>query len=301
MDLKPGEVFGRTWKIGWNYRTLWWVGLLPGFFTLLAFPVLTLLNPLFTFLQPAGLFPTAFAPLPVPLAALLLVVVLFAYLCLMALVQAATMLGALRMEKGARRLGLRDLLERTLTYYWSVLGLYLLFWGAWLLILLILGGLFAPLGGSRLLAMMCMTPMLLLLAAAWLVAHGLVELAQASMLADDLNLWEAVQRAGHLFLSNVPALLLFMLLAYVGVGLITSVFILPVVPGLLAGTWLTEASRGLADTLPGLFVSAFPPVLILLAFFLGMLMVFFQTAWAVAYTRLAKQDEHLSNSPSIAV
>ncbi|HEY5901082.1 MAG TPA: hypothetical protein VIU39_00930 [Anaerolineales bacterium] len=282
MDLKPGEVFGRTWKIGWNYRTLWWVGLLPGFFTLLAFPVFTLLNPLFTFLQPAGLFPTAFAPLPVPLAALLLVVVLFAYLCLMALVQAATMLGALRMEKGARRLGLRDLLERTLTYYWSVLGLYLLFWGA------------------RLLAMMCMTPMLLLLAAAWLVAHGLVELAQASMLADDLNLWEAVQRAGHLFLSNVPALLLFMLLAYLGVGLITSVFILPVVPGLLAGTWLTEASRGLADTLPGLFVSAFPPVLILLAFFLGMLMVFFQTAWAVACTRLAKQDEHLSNSPSIA-
>ena len=201
----------------------------------------------------------------------------------MALVQAATVLGALRMEKGVRRLGLRDLLERTLTYYWSVLGLYLLFWGAWLL------------------AMMCMTPMLLLLAAAWLVAHGLVELAQASMLADDLNLWEAVQRAGHLFLSNVPALLLFMLLAYLGVGLITSVFILPVVPGLLAGTWLTEASRGLADTLPGLFVSAFPPVLILLAFFLGMLMVFFQTAWAVAYTRLAKQDEHLSNSPSIAV
>ena len=201
----------------------------------------------------------------------------------MALVQAATVLGALRMEKGVRRLGLRDLLERTLTYYWSVLGLYLLFWGA------------------RLLAMMCMTPMLLLLAAAWLVAHGLVELAQPSMLADDLNLWEAVQRAGHLFLSNVPAPLLFMLLAYLGVGLATSVFILPVVPGLLAGTWLTEASRGLADTLPGLFVSAFPPMLILLAFFLGMLMVFFQIAWAVAYTRLANPDEHLSNSPSIAV
>src|SRR5574342_1016506 len=122
VNFELGEVFGRTWKIGWNYRTLWAIQLLPGLFTLLAFPLSPLLNSLFGPLQPAALLRAPYTPPPVPVALGLLILLAAAYFFLTALVQSATMLGALRMEKGARKLRLRDLLERSLSYYWSILG-----------------------------------------------------------------------------------------------------------------------------------------------------------------------------------
>jgi hypothetical protein len=298
VDFKLGEVFGRTWKIGWSYKTLWLIQLVPGLFTLLAFPLFPLLNSLFGPIQPVALLRAAYTPAPLPVALGLLLVLAAVYFFLMALVQPATMLGALRMVKGARKLLVRDLLERTLGYYWSILGLYGLFLGAWIFAVLLLGGLVFSLDNSpRALGLVFLTPMLLVLFAAGVASHGLLQLAQAGMLADDLGVWEALLRAGRFFRASLPGLLIFMLLLYLGFYLLSMAFVLPAVPGLVAGTWLTDLSRGLLYPLPSLFTSILPLLIMFTVFFQGILMVFFQAAWAVVYTRLSQQEERPPHPP----
>src|SRR5512139_425538 len=104
VNLELGDVFRRTWKIGWNYKVLWLVQLLPGLFTLLIFPLFLLINPAFVPFLPSQWSQLASGPRPVAgeiaFAAILAVV----YLCLAVLVQSATMLGVLEVERGAKRL-----------------------------------------------------------------------------------------------------------------------------------------------------------------------------------------------------
>jgi hypothetical protein len=300
VNLDLGDVFRRTWKIGWNYKVLWLAQLLPGLFTLLIFPLFLLINPAFVPFLPSQWSQLASGPRPVAgeiaFAAILAVV----YLCLAVLVQSATMLGVLEVERGAKRLSLRRLIPRAWLYFWTVLGLYLVFLGAWLLVMSVFGSILFALGTSSLrLVIVCMTPFLAALVPIAFLAHSVMQLAQASVLAEDMGVREAISRAWQLFRTNIPSLVVFMAILYFGFYALNMLVMIPAMFPITLTAFVRDLGGASSPSLPLLLRGILPLGMAFMLCVQGIVMVFFQTAWTVIFTRLTRKMEGLAVAPVV--
>lgn len=301
VNLDLGDVFRRTWRTGWNYKVLWLVQLLPGLFTLLIFPLFLLINPAYAPFVPHQWNPPDAGPRPVGGAVAFAVILAIVYLFLAVLVQSATMLGALEVERGAKKLSPGRLIPRAWLYFWTVLGLYLAFLGALLLLLSIFGSIVFALGSSALrFAILCMTPYLAALLPVTLIGHGLMQLAQAAILTEDMGVREAVIRAWQLFRINIPGMLLFMAILYFGLYAAQMLIMIPVMSPLTLAAFVMDVAGASSPSFPLIFRGILPLALAFTLFVQGILMVFFQTAWTVIYTRLARSMDGRTAAPVMA-
>jgi len=131
MKLDFTEVLTQTWKIGWNHKVLWVLQMLPGLFSIVLMPFMILVNPGFMMMLPEPWNHYADEPWMILIFIFMTFIFMIPIMFVSVLVQSANTYGALKVEKGAEKLALRELFNESWPYFWRVLGLYIIFGVAW--------------------------------------------------------------------------------------------------------------------------------------------------------------------------
>ena len=291
MNFDFGEVLRRTWKVGWNHKVLWVYQMLPGLAGLLMMPLFVIGNPgLAPFLpEPFNqtMSESGFVIFTVIATAILIIPIMF----LSVLVQGATTFGALEADKGTARLSFRETIKRSLPYFWRLFGLYALFGTAWALV--VIGFVALNIGVSFLtfgLGTLCMIPMFLLLVPFLVVGYSILELAQAAIITDDMNMKDAISKSWQMFRINWLAIVLLMLMLYFALTIISMVFVFPLMFPMMLFPIAFETSADLRTPFMLIFFVFFPIMMLIMTAVQGILMAFFQSAWLVAYRQLDRSQ-----------
>ena len=287
MKFDLGEVLTRMWKIGWNHKVLWLWQMLPGLFSIVLMPFIFVTNPAFVTLLPEPYAQT----LSQPWVLLVFVGLMFIFMIPMILVgvmsQLTSTYGALKVEKGGETFTFRELFTESLPYFWRVLGLYAIFGGAWMVIW------FAFMAVVMLasivtfgLATLCMMPMFLLFIPFIVVGYSVLELAQAAIVADNMRTIEAISHGWKLFRANVLGVVLLMVILYFALATLTSIFVFPMMFPMMLLPLGMNASGDFNKFMLVFFFVLYPIISAVMYVVQGILMAFFQSAWAVAYLRI---------------
>jgi hypothetical protein len=288
MKLDFMDILRQTWKIGWNHKVLWLWQILPGLFSIVMMPFMVLANPAFATFLPEPwnqyLNETWVLGVFISLTFVLTIPIMFVGV----LAQSATTYGALQVEKGALKLTFRELLSGSLPYFWRVLGLYFIFGAAWMLLISSFIALNAF--GSMVtfgLASLCFVPFFLLLFPIALVGYSILELAQAAIIEDDMRTMDAIAHSWRLFRENALNVVILMVILYFALYILSSVVIFPMMifPMMLMPMGF-ESPGNFDKIMPVLLLVFFPLMFVFMSAVQGILMAFFQSAWAVAYLRL---------------
>jgi hypothetical protein len=287
MKFDFGEVLGRTWKIGWNHKVLWLWQMLPGLFSALLMPIMFVVNPAFAMFLPEPwnqyANETWVAVAFMSLMFMLMIPIMFVSI----LAQLTTTYGAVKVEKGAEKIAFSQLFSESLPYFWRVLGLYAIFGGTWMVIWF---GFMAVNAFASLitfgLASLCLMPLFLLLIPVMIVGYSVLELAQAAIVADDMRTMDAIAHGWNLFRANWLGVVLLMVILYFALTMLSSVFIFPMMFPMMLFPLAMESQGNFNNLMLVFFFVLFPILFLVMYIVQGILMAFFQTAWAVAYMRL---------------
>jgi hypothetical protein len=137
------------------------------------------------------------------------------------------------------------------------------------------------------LASICVMPLFLLLIPVLLVGASVLELAQAGIIADDMGTLNAISHGWNLFRTNWLAVTLLMLILYFGMYFLSMIPAFPMVVPMMLLPLGMESQGGFENFMPVVFFVIFPITFVLMYVVQGILMTFFQTAWAVAYIHLS--------------
>ncbi len=297
MKFDLGEVLGRTWKIGWNHKALWLWQMLPGLFAMIIMPFMVLANPGFAMFlpEPFNRFAneTWFVVVFMGITFILMIPIMFVSI----MAQLTSTYGALKVEKGAEKLTFRELFTESLPYFWRVLGVYAIFGGAWMLIW------FAFIAVTTItsiftfgLSMLCLMPIFLLFIPFIIVGYSVLELSQAAIIADDMGTMEAITHGWRLFRANVLGVIVLMVILYFALSTLSSMFVFPMMLPMMLFPLGMDAQGNFNNLMLIFFVVLFPITFLVMYIVQGILMAFFQSAWAVAYLRLSNN----ANIPVVA-
>ncbi len=297
MKLDFGEVLGRTWKIGWNHKVLWLWQMLPGLLSVFFIPLLFIGNPAFAEFMPAPWNRFVNDGWVVVLFMVLTILLIFPLMAAGIGAQLISTYGALQVEKGAEKLSFRELFTNSLPYFWRVFGLYFIFGGAWMVIWFAFVIFFSIASAFTFgLAAFCFMPIFMLLIPLILVGYSVLELAQAAIVADDMGTLESISHGWKLFRANALHVIILMVILYFALSMLSSVFMFPVMFPMMLFPMAMEMDGITGTTLFVLFL-IFVPLMMLFSYVVqGILMAFFQSAWAVAYLRLSVD----ANTPIMA-
>ncbi len=296
MKFDFGEVLTRMWKIGWNHKALWLWQMLPGLVSLVLMPLMFIANPAFAMLLPEPFSQFANETWVTIAFVVLMFVLTIPIIFVSVIAQLTTTYGALKVEKGAEKLTFRGLFTESLPYFWRVLGVYAIFGGAWMVIWI--GFMVATSVASIVtfgLSMLCMMPMFLLFIPFLIVGYSVLELAQAAIVADDMGTINAISHGWKLFRANVLGVVLLMIVLYFALTMLSSIFIFPMMFPMMLFPLGMDAQGNFNNFIPIFFVVFFLLMSFVMYVVQGILMAFFQTAWAVAYMRM----NHNLNTPII--
>jgi hypothetical protein len=292
MKLDFTEVLGQTWKIGWNHKVLWILQMLPGLFSIVIMPFILLANPGFIMMLPEPWDQYANEPWLIMVFIFLTFFFTVPIMFVGVLVQAATTYGVLKVEKGALKLTLRELFTESWPYFWRVFGLYFIFGGAWFLLLFSFMALNAV--GSFLtfgLSTLCFMPLFLLIFPVALAGYSILELAQAAIIQEDMPTMEAISHGWRLFRENTFNVILLMVILYFAFSILSSVVVFPLMFPMMLLPMGFESQGSFDKIMPVFLLVLFPLMFVLMSVVQGILMTFFQSAWAVAYLRLNRNIE----------
>lgn len=289
MKFDLGEVLTRMWKIGWNHKVLWLWQMLPGAVTFVVMPLFILSNPGFLMMMPEPFSNYADESWILLIFSGLMIVVTVLSMLLGTIAQLTTVYGALKVEQGAEKLTFIGLLNESKPYFWRILGLYAIFVGAWMV--LYFAVMFFFMAGSMLtmgLATLCFMPFFLLLLPVMLVGYSVLELAQAAIIADDMRTFHSISHGWKLFRENWLGVTLLMLILYFGLTALSSVAVFPIMAPMMAFPIMTEIQGNINNFMMIFLLVLFPLALFLMVIIQGILMAFFQSAWAVTYLRITR-------------
>lgn len=288
MKFDLGDVLTRMVKIGWKHKVMWLWQMLPGLLMIVFMPVMFLANPGFMMFLPEPYSQYANEPWVILVFMGLMFVLVIPSVFLGIIAQLTTTYGAVKVEKGAEKLGFKELFQESLTYFWRVFGLYAIFGGAWMIIWF--GIMSIMMAGTMLtmgLATICIFPMFLLAIPVIVVGYSVLELAQAAIVADDMKTLDAIKHGWELFRANVLGVVVFTVILYFGMTIISSVLIMPMSMFPMLFMPFMMSSQGEFNTLMMVAFAGFFSLMTLVMYAVqGILMAFFQSAWAVLYLRL---------------
>lgn len=314
MDF--GEVLSKAWQITWKYKVLWLFGVLASCGSQAGGQ-----GSNFSFGGDEGGAPGAPGDLPLPAGlrrfmfaaerwlnslseleiALLIggIIVVVLTLVVISVVlgtvgRIGLVRGALAGDGGAESLTFGELFQQVRPYFWRVIGLGLLL----ALAALVLAGVFAAFVAIFSIATLgigalCLIPLIcLLVPVGWFVSI-IVQQAYVAMIADDLNIMDALKGGWEVTKANLGPMVLMGLILILGVNLIGTALIgaplafvlIPVFGGLVAGT---DAGLRTGLLIAGLCLVAYLPVLIVLG---GILRTYYETAWTLTYLRLTRGSQ----------
>lgn len=291
MNFDFGEVLTRAGQITWKHKILWLISALPALTGIFILPLLFGLFFLSEFDQYGQ---PRFVEEPLLLVPFFLGGIFVALLgfILTGIAGATVTFGVLRAEDGEEALSVRSLVEGAQKYWLRTLGImfltsvifsfgYLILFGCLMLFgLLTLG-----------LGFLCALPLIILLSPLMLVVYGFIEEALAAIVADDLGVIPAIERAWELVKANFWGILLLSFIVYFAISLLSGFISAPFMTPSSFMPFFTDGSmpdmRVIMLFIAGLTLLMFPLMLLVQ----GVGITFFKAAYAIAYLRLTRPKQ----------
>lgn len=202
-------------------------------------------------------------------------------------------LGAVQAEDGAETLRMRKLFEDGRKYWLRVIGVVLLFsLGVWI-VMMALFGCMALFGAVTMgIGFICLQPLFLLTFPLMLVLYGIIEESLAAVVVDDLIVTDAIRRGWELIRANFWRILLISLVAYLGVGVLSAVVIMPFMAPFFFMPFLMQDPSGFDPRTMMLFMGGFMLLLLpVMALVQGVTITFLKATYALVYLRLTRPRE----------
>ncbi len=311
MDF--GEVLGRAWRIIWKHKILWIFGILAGCSrggggggppggrgtgTGTPYPGLDRLSTQFGDWIAAHLW-------VIPLFILIILVLALVALLIATVGRIALIKGAAKADGGAEHLGLAELWDESLPFFWRIFLLSLLVGLVVVIVVFLIAvpGIFL----SALtfgLAVLCLIPALcLLIPALWLLSL-VVQQAELAIVIENLGIADGLRRGWEVFRRYLgPILIMWLILA--AIGLVVGIVI--VIPVLLIALPAVLAFG--AANAQGVRVSVAPLIVALTCFVVylpfllvlnGILTAYLESAWTLTYLRLTRPKENPESPATLA-
>ena len=128
-----------------------------------------------------------------------------------------------------------------------------------------------------------------------IVGYSVLELAQAAIVADDMGTMDAISHGWKLFRANWLGVILLMVILYFALTMLSSVFMFPMMFPMMLFPMAMESQGNFNNLMLVFFFVFFPIMFVVMYVVQGILMAFFQSAWAVAYMRLSRN----ANTPIV--
>ena len=227
MTIDLGAVLTRAWQITWKHKVLWVVSMLPFLIGLLFFPIWIA----FVFsdrLDPDKIEAWVENPIVIIVGIVLYILFIGGSVVLQVLSRSAVTLGIYRVETEGPAVSFMGLLREGSQYFWRILGTILLIGLGLAAFFLIFFACAVVLSAVTMgMAMFCFQPLFLLMTPLIWMVMALMEQAEAAVIADGMNVTDAIQRAYQLIRSNLGSYLLLTLVLYLGLGILTSFIFVP--------------------------------------------------------------------------
>ena len=290
MNFNFGDVLTRAGQITWKYKILWVSGIVISILGLLSLPISLLFNDPMSFMttDPAEMNQRMGSIwLANGLIFLLSIASIPAYIIGMSVPSLATR----RAEYGEGSLAFGDLVRDSLSYFWRVLGVYLLVYVG---IFVFMVAFMACLAALSIVTMgfgfLCAFPLLFLFIPIGILVFSLMETGMSAVIVDNLGVMDALKRAWELVKKNLGAMALISILMYLlslVVGMVISLPMMVPMFGFIAnmGAEPDFESFGRIFRNMSLWALAFSPIYAVLQ---GILWTFMQSAWTLTYMRLTK-------------
>lgn len=225
MNFDLGEVLTRAWQISWQNKSLWWFGIMGSLI------VLIFLLLLFVPFSIPFLFPDRVSDLfPISLIGFFVIFPLFLVFtyAIGAITQASVTLGVLRVERGEEKLPLVELIRNSLPFFWRIVGVMFLYAAAVMVVnLAVQAFIFLITVVTFGFGAFCATPLTFLLYPAILVTLAWQEQAINGILIDTLGVVDAIKQGWQIIRNNLLAVGLILVVVYFGIGMATSIIIMP--------------------------------------------------------------------------
>lgn len=288
-----GEVLSRAWQIIWKHKILWIFGIMAGCAgnggsaPNIQYSFSTELPPQISAYLDG--FPPEQIPLWIGLAVVVILILVAVSIFFGTIGRIGIIRGTLQVEQSTPQLSFSELFRGSLPYFWRVFALVLLVSIVIFLVVLIVSIPIVLLTAVTFgFALLCFLPFIcLLVPLAWLV-QAYIELGIVSIVADNLGITAALQRAWTMVSNNFGAVILMALILILGIGaiggLIISAPLLLVLAPVLSITFFSSANAvPFVALISILCLVIYLPLLIVLS---GILRSYISSAWTLTYLRL---------------
>ena len=289
MNFEIGEVLTRAWQITWKNKVLWLLGIFLSLFVL-AFFLMAFVPMAVPFLlekQRMDLIPVTMIGWVTMF--ILLLVVMYG---VSVFVQTASIVGIVQANR-EEPLFLKDILQKSLPFFWRVLGLMLLYTAAVMVVnLAIQAVIFLLTIVTFGLAMICLTPLTFLMYPILFGAIVWMELAVNAIIVDEMTVMDSIKRGWQLIRNNVLVVVLVMVVVYFGIGMVSGVVMIPImIPFfVLPISFLEHEPNWTIISISLVVTVAFIPVAAIIN---GVAMTFMRSAWVLTYMRLTRSSTNL--------
>lgn len=227
MNFDFGDVLTRAWKLTWKHKVLWAISILPFFTMLLFLPFWLMLlfqknvdfNAISTWMENPVYMTTAIF--------VYFVVIVFSVFLQIASRSSLT-LGIYRAEAVLQPVTFVDLLRNGFRYFWRILGVSLVIGIGIMLLFIAFFAILAVLSVVTMgFAMVCFQPLFILMMPLFLLVMALTEQSESAIIADEMNVMDALKRAYELIRSNFWKYVLITLIVYFGMNILISMVTFP--------------------------------------------------------------------------
>jgi len=283
MNFDLGDVLSRSWEISWKNKGLWVFGFVLSLLSFLLLPLM--LAPIFADILMSQQMDET----------ILLILWLSGFMLFMlvlypvgAWLNAALTLGVLRSEDGKEKLSFLELTRESYPFFWRYLGTMTLFVGGMLFVSILFGIVITFIAVVTFgVGMLCMMPLSFLQYPFMLIWYVCMEQSLTAIVADNMNVMDAVKQSWQLFKKNIWTFILAGLVLYFGVSMLSSVVMMPFMfPFFFLPFALESAEFGrIVLVITGLCMVLFVPIF---SFFQGGVMTLMRSGWVLTYLRLTR-------------
>lgn len=292
MNFDISGILTRAGQITWKHKSIWGLLILPMIVAFLPFILFLIFFLAVMTITDGDISDTLFVILVLVFLMTLLVSTVVNYAVRSVSISAAT-LGVVRAERGEGSTKFMDLLRDGLPYFWRILGVMLVVNLTLGLVITILNLLaFLLIVVTIGMASICLQPLMLLLMPFMFLVIGALEAAQVAVIAEDMNVMDAIKHALQVVRAHVWKYVIITLIVYFGSSILTSFIIMPMMLPLVFVPFLLEFTHEMSmqsvALISVLFFSIFFPVLMLVSSVLG---VFMKASLDLTYLRLTSPAE----------
>lgn len=288
MNFEIGEVLSRAVQITWKNKSFWGFIVLPMLVNFLGIPLYIL--PLF-FLDENGSGAPVIFENPVFLVLFFAFHVIFILITFVLMIYgySAFTLGVVRVERGEQRTTFKELLQDAKTYFPRMLGVMFLtsFVVGGAISFIILGLMLFGVATVGI-GFICLQPIFILLYPVMMIIYAFIEQSQAAVVADEMEVMQAIRKGWELLQANFWRLALVSLVVYFGLSIVSMIIVMPVMipffffPILISTNNFDFTTMGLV--VGGYMLILFP----LVAIIQGVLITFMKSTYILAYLRLTQ-------------